>query len=124
MNYLEINRMLKGSHKVIGYFSYTRSGDVLCDDDACIIAGSTNAIEEQIIRTADYDCDHSMIKKTRFEEIMIGLAQGGAYAFDAESYARFLPLARKNGGDHLPGLDFFESKVSLAEPHYIRICEE
>jgi len=37
------------------------------------------------------------IRKTRFGEIMRGLSLGGAYGFDEESYARFLPLGRQEG---------------------------
>jgi len=43
-----------------------------------------------------------IIKKTRFGEIINGLRQGGAYAFDQEAYGRFLPLAQLNG---MNGLD-------------------
>ncbi len=37
------------------------------------------------------------IRKTRFGEIMRGLSLGAAYAFDEESYGRFLPLGREAG---------------------------
>ena len=37
------------------------------------------------------------IIKTRFGEILSGMSLGAAYAFDAESYGRFLPLARQAG---------------------------
>ena len=37
------------------------------------------------------------IRKTRFGEIMRGLSLGAAYAFDVESYGRFLPLGREVG---------------------------
>lgn len=37
------------------------------------------------------------IRKTRFGEIMQGLSLGAAYAFDEESYGRFLPLGRAAG---------------------------
>jgi hypothetical protein len=40
--------------------------------------------------------DHA-VRKTRFGEIARGLSLGAAYAFDAESYARFEPLARAEG---------------------------
>jgi hypothetical protein len=39
------------------------------------------------------------VRKTRFGEIWRGLRLGAAYAFDAESYARFLPLGRAAGMD-------------------------
>ena len=37
------------------------------------------------------------VRKTRFGEIMQGLSLGAAYAFDEESYERFLPLGRATG---------------------------
>lgn len=37
------------------------------------------------------------IRKTRFGEILRGLSLGAAYAFDEESYGRFLPLGRAVG---------------------------
>lgn len=37
------------------------------------------------------------IRKTRFGEIMQGIRLGAAYAFDEESYGRFLPLGRAAG---------------------------
>jgi hypothetical protein len=37
------------------------------------------------------------VRKTRFGEIMRGLSLGAAYAFDEESYGRFLPLGRAAG---------------------------
>ena len=37
------------------------------------------------------------IIKARFGEILSGMRLGGAYSFDAESYGRFLPLAREQG---------------------------
>ena len=37
------------------------------------------------------------VRKTRFGEILRGLGLGAAYAFDEESYGRFLPLGREEG---------------------------
>jgi len=37
------------------------------------------------------------ISKTRFGQIMQGLSLGAAYAFDEDSYGRFLPLGRAAG---------------------------
>lgn len=42
------------------------------------------------------------VRKTRLGEIMRGLRLGAAYAFDAQSYGRFLPLGRAEGLDLAP----------------------
>ena len=83
--------------KVIGYFAYSSPMNVVCDGDACFIAGSdvdlkTYISEGGISKEANYT-----IKKTRFGEIMRGLRLGGAYAFDETAYNRFYPLAKREG---------------------------
>ncbi len=35
-------------HKVIGYFAYHRGGEVICDGDSCIIAGSEEKMKAYI----------------------------------------------------------------------------
>jgi len=50
-----------------------------------------------------------LIKKTRFGDIINGLQRGGAYAFDEESYRRFLPIAKQSGLPGLPDPDKFFS---------------
>jgi hypothetical protein len=35
------------------------------------------------------DIDKDIIKQTYFDEIIVGIKRGGAYAFDKESYDRF-----------------------------------
>ena len=86
--------------KVIGYFSYTNSGVVLCDGDACVIAGSEELIKNYLSRKSSVS-SKDIIKKTRFGEIINGMNKGGAYAFDEEAFARFLSVAKLN---KLPGL--------------------
>jgi hypothetical protein len=39
----------------------------------------------------------TVIKKTRFGEIVQGMKMGAPYAFDEQSYNRFYPLANKIG---------------------------
>lgn len=97
---------VKGVTKVIGYFSYTDSSNALCDGDACIIAGSEELIKSYLQKISKSD-KRDIIKKTRFGEIIDGLKQGAAYAFDEESYSRFLPLAKINGIDRLPEKEGF-----------------
>jgi hypothetical protein len=81
--------------KVIGYFAYSSPQAVVCTGKACVISGS-----EQVMRTYLSEQDGARrhtIRKTRFGEIMHGLSLGAAYAFDEESYGRFLPLGREAG---------------------------
>ena len=81
--------------KVIGCFAYFPGGDVLCtESSACIIAGSLEAMRQYLSKIQGGKQDEPTIKKTRFGEILTGLRQGAAYAFDAESYNRFYPLAQ------------------------------
>ena len=92
---------IKEAAKIIGYFSYSGSGNVLCEGDACVIADTEEHMKlylRKILRNGKKD----IIKKTRFGEIVSGMRQGGAYAFDEGSYNRFYALAKMNGMDDLP----------------------
>lgn len=112
-----IPRHIKEVSKVVGYFSHT-SGNVFCDGDACIIAGTEERMKFYLQRMPG-SSERDVIKKTRFGEIIEGLRRGGAYAFDEESYKRFLHLATLNGVKDLPGKEFFAEPV---EPlNFIRI---
>lgn len=116
--------MYKGSHKVIGYFSYSDAGDVFCDKDACVISGSSESLHGYIDAMLPDREANGIVKKTRFEEIMQGISRGAAYAFDQESYVRFLPLAEKNGMRDLPALAEFEKRQPEKDaPQFIRIAQ-
>lgn len=91
--------------KVIGYYGVTKRGDVLCDGPACLIAGSYMTMKNYVETSANRPPGKLKITKTRFGEIVSGMRLGGAYAFDEESYGRFLPLARELGMG-LEELDF------------------
>lgn len=82
---------------IIGYFGATRQGDVVCDGSACIIAGSYKRMKEYLAKSESKPQGKVKIVKTRFGEIVSGMRLGAAYAFDAESYGRFRPLAREEG---------------------------
>ena len=84
---------------IIGYFAVTKRGDVVCDGAACIIAGSYKTMKEYLAKSKTKPPGKIKIMKTRFGEISSGMRMGGAYSFDAESYGRFLPLAREAGMD-------------------------
>ena len=103
--------------KVIGYFAYASPSEVVCDGDACVIAGS-----EADLRTYVSDLDSAGImrytlKKTRFGEIMGGIRLGAAYAFDETSYNRFYPLAQRQGFD-LKQEDFYPNPTGR---HFVRV---
>lgn len=102
---------ISGITKVVGYFSYTDSSNALCDGDACIIAGSETLMKSYLQKISKSD-KKDIIKKTRFGEIIDGLKQGAAYAFDEESYSRFLPLAKINRIGGLPEKEDFLDKPS------------
>lgn len=89
---------IKEASKVVGYFSYSSNNNVFCDGDACVIAGSEKAMEAYL-QEAPSDGSRDIIKKTRFGEIIEGLRKGGAYAFDKETYTRFVQCATCNGMD-------------------------
>ena len=86
-------------HEVIGYFAYSAGGAVICDGDACIIAGSEAKMRDYITRMQLQDIPTAglTIRKTRFGEIAKGLGLGAAYCFDEEAYNRFYPLSEKAG---------------------------
>jgi hypothetical protein len=81
----------------IGYFAATNRGDVVCDGPACIIAGSYKTMKDYLAKSKTRPPGKIKIIKTRFGEILAGMRMGAAYSFDAESYGRFLPLAREEG---------------------------
>jgi len=71
---------------------------VVCTDgDACVIAGSEEAVRRHIEEVDSRGAGGMTIRKTRFGEIVQGLLAGGAYGFDQEAYSRFFPLARDLG---------------------------
>src|SRR3989337_2666034 len=100
---MKISNQLKEGTKVVGYFSYIDK-EAFCDGDACIISGSEELMRRYLNKVSNGQ--NFQIKKTRFNEIIKGLSQAGAYAFDEESYDRFFQLARINGIE-LPVNDIF-----------------
>jgi hypothetical protein len=87
--------MSSADTKVIGCFAYSSPQAVVCSGKACVISGSEEAMREYLSRMGAGG-PHT-VRKTRFGEIMRGLSLGAAYAFDEESYGRFLPLGRAAG---------------------------
>ena len=88
--------MVNRSRTVMGWFAFA-GPSALCDGDACVIAGSQEALRRIIARRARRGAPALTIKQTRFGEIMTGLRLGAAYCFDEEAYNRFFPLAQREG---------------------------
>ena len=90
--------MAERDAKVVGYFAYLSPMQVVCADvDACVVSGSSRAMEAYLAELHPGGAPQVTVKKTRFGEILRGLQLGAAYAFDRESYARFYPLALEAG---------------------------
>ena len=92
--------MSKRPHSLIGYLAAFSRYELLCDGDACIIAGSEAKLNDYLaVNRASLPARYE-IKKVRFEELLRGLRglrAGGAYAFDEEAYNRFYPQAQRAG---------------------------
>jgi len=86
------------NNKIIGYFAVHSSQQVLCDGDACVIAGGQSALN-RYIKSSHFSCSEYDIRKTRLGEVLEGLLLGGAYAFDQASYDIFSRAANKQGFD-------------------------
>jgi len=103
--------------RVIGYFAL--DGDrLLVENGACVVTGTQSQMLALIQRlpanrrsTAAGESLDFRPRKIRFGAIIEGMAGGGAYAFDSESYAQFRPLAN----DH--GFDLAEFDTALPEVH-------
>ena len=91
------------AEKVIGYLARKSRSELVCDGEALIIAGSHATLKRMLARGATDPVSSYKILKARFGEVVSGMERGGVYDLDAESYARFLPLARTIG---LPCGDF------------------
>jgi hypothetical protein len=103
--------------KVIGYFAYASPSEVVCDGDACVIAGSDADLRTYLSGLGTSEGINHTLKKTRFGEIMRGIRLGAAYAFDETSYNRFYPLARREGFD-LGAEDFSPTATGR---HFVKV---
>ena len=90
---------MNGSHhKVIGYFAIRKGSPyILCDGEACVIAGSEQAMNSYIVKLANDTPLNFKVKKTRYGEIAQGLRMRAVYTFDQLAYERFFPLAKAEG---------------------------
>ena len=103
--------------KVIGYFAYASPSEVVCDGDACIVAGSDAGLKAYVSELGLGSAINHTLKKTRFGEIMRGIRLGAAYAFDETAYNRFYPLAKRQGLDLGPE-DFPPTATGR---HFVRV---
>ena len=83
--------------KVIGYFAFSSPTEVICDGEACVIAGSERAMRDYLEFCSSGSAKRTTIKKTRLSDIIQVMKSGAPYAFDERSYNRFYPLANKCG---------------------------
>ena len=104
--------------KPVGFFAFLPGGNVVCDGDSCIVAGSMKKMKKLLSEFGNYDINNVVIKKTRFKEIRTGIELGAAYSFDEESYSRFWPRAKKAGIDVGPE-DFSEERPGKF--HLVRV---
>ena len=92
--------------------------NVLCDGDACIISGTSQAMQGVLERLAPHRRNAMSVRKTTFGEIWQGLEMGGAYAFDQQAYEVFRPLAGR-AGRALAEEDF--SDAGPTGLHFVRV---
>ena len=105
---MSILTRIKNNSKVVGYFSYDDSGKVFCTpENACIISGSEELAKTYLRKMDSKNIARVTIKKIRCGEIMDAMEEGTKYAFDRESYDRFLPIARVEGMKNLLSGDVF-----------------
>ncbi len=88
--------MPKDHSKVIGYFAVTPAYDLLCDGEACIIAGTQSNLNKYALEFRQKGLEFQN-RKTTLGDILKGLEKGGYYAFDEVAYKKFRPLANKYG---------------------------
>ena len=89
--------MSKRPHSLIGYLAAFSRYELLCDGDACVIAGSEAKLKDYLaVHRAALPARYE-IKKVRFDDLLTGLRAGLAYAFDEEAYTRFYPQAQRAG---------------------------
>ena len=121
---MNIPTQIKSCSKVIGSFADTDENEVFCDGDACIIAGSPEAIKVYLDKLSSSGDATDIIRKTRFGEIVAGLSKGGAYVFDEVSYARFSDNAKNNRMGELPTEKIFSESSSDMQFIRIQILDE
>jgi len=85
-----------GADPVVGYFA-CHGMDVVCEGDACVIAGTTRVLHKAIALCDPEGAITYSIRRTTANEILDGMARGGAYVLDELAYQRFLPAGQAAG---------------------------
>ena len=78
---------------VVGFVAIHQRGG-LCDGDALVVAGSSQALQPMLARAPTHPWQ---IQPARFAHICQCLQLGAAYCFDESAYRAFLPLAQQAG---------------------------
>jgi len=93
--------MSSDTNKIIGYFSYTKSGHVFCDGDSCIIVNSKKLMRRLLQAKASIESEQDLIKKTTFGEVIRGIELDASYLLDQDSYHVFYTIAKTNAMNDL-----------------------
>ncbi len=80
---------------LVGFFAQ-RDLQLICDGDACVVAGSRQQMAA-IIGFHGLNLQDYRVRKTTAAEVIHGLQLGGAYCFDQQAYDRLLPAAQAAG---------------------------
>ena len=113
--------MSSGTNKIIGYFSYTKSGNVFCDGDSCIILNSKKLIHQLLKAKASIDSEQDLIKKTTFGEVIKGIELGASYILDKDSYNIFHAIAKTNATNDLILVTKISSSIPGIDVPFVRI---
>ena len=99
----EVNTRTVRSHerdsRVLGFFAYAGPDEVFRFEEACVIAGSRERLQACLATHPKLRDASLTLVKIRFADVHAGLDAGATYAFDAEAFERFAPLARDAGID-------------------------
>ena len=85
--------------RVIGFFAFLPPRDVFRHGDACVVAGSEEAMKRYLKFMPPETVARMRITKSRFGDVKQGMEGGGTFAFDQAAYERFYPLAQRSGID-------------------------
>ena len=92
-------RSLDDNTRVIGFFAFLPPRDVFRHGDACVVAGSEEAMRRYLEFMPRQTVGKMQITKSRFGDVKEGMEGGGVYAFDQAAYERFYLLAQRAGID-------------------------
>ena len=90
---------------------------MLCDGDACVVAGSEAAMTA-ILQSQHRDPAAYAIEPAYAWQLLQAIDMGAAYAFDEQAYQQFLPAAQQAG---LPLAEEDFSAPGPAGIHLVRV---